>query len=77
MDIPMMVLQAAYDTVKDISLPVLLLLLVTTIISSLIFVRSSQVSHQSITLIALNRYTRSFSSLRHFRAHHSHRKKRT
>lgn len=36
--IPTMLIGAMYDTVKDISPPILLLLLATTIVSSIIFV---------------------------------------
>jgi len=38
MDLPMVILIETYETLKDFSLPVLLLLMVTTILSTLAFV---------------------------------------
>jgi hypothetical protein len=38
LDLPMVILVETYETLKDISLPVLLLLMVTTVLSTLAFV---------------------------------------
>ncbi len=38
MDLPMVILVETYETLKDFSLPVLLLVMVTTILSTLAFV---------------------------------------